>query len=383
MMITVPPNTAPGATLQVTAPNGQPLMVPVPPGHGPGSSFAVRVPGPPAPPVQPTPAQNYAALAAANAPQPQTAPLPTPKGPCLLVDHIDVPGDGFSALNPMSLGVDRGGQAFAGYVADDLDGAGAKPAYAAVIRGCRASGVLSGQDVPQGLVVPIYPSAVDQKGQIEWTGSAVAELHLDNLQTPCCKCNEPISAKVTKDGQTYEIVSESGRCMRLCVCIPCQPCFADSDMTLGEGSAQVRLKGAKTKPCYDCNRKDTTVFRSVQDEAAAGMHRAVLTTEAALGSCVGSKGARDLVRHHRRSGIISHSNPLFAVETTEGTPTGSQAYSIRLPANNALPPEVWFAAAVFEGIAYPYHKMRVQGGDCRPSFEPDYNGAPCGMEMNR
>ena len=147
MMITVPPNTAPGATLQVTAPNGQPLMVPVPPGHGPGSTFAVRVPGPPAPPAQPTvvsapgmpvppqptPAQNYAELAAANAPQPQTAPLPTPTGPCLLVDHLDVPGDGFSVLNPLSLGVDRGSQAFAGYIADDMDGAGAKPAFAAVI----------------------------------------------------------------------------------------------------------------------------------------------------------------------------------------------------------------------------------------------------------
>ena len=374
MMITVPPNTAPGATLQVTAPNGQPLMVPVPPGHGPGSSFAVRVPGPPAPPVQPTPAQNYAALAAANAPQPQTAPLPTPKGPCLLVDHIDVPGDGFSALNPMSLGVDRGGQAFAGYVADDLDGAGAKPAYAAVIRGCRASGVLSGQDVPQGLVVPIYPSAVDQKGQIEWTGSAVAELHLDNLQTPCCKCNEPISAKVTKDGQTYEIVSESGRCMRLCVCIPCQPCFADSDMTLGEGAAQVRLKGAKTKPCCDCNRYDTTVFRSVQGEAAAGMHRATLVNEAV--GC--SKATRKLVRHKRRSGVVL--GGLGSVDGLQGTVTGSQAYSIRLPAKNALPPEVWFAATIFEMIAYPYHKMRVEA--YHDPFDI-HGGAPCGMEMTR
>ena len=373
-------------------------MVQVPPGHGPGSTFAVRVPGPPAPPAQPTvvsapgmpvppqptPAQNYAALAAANAPQPQTAPLPTPKGPCLLVDHLDVPGDGFSVLNPMSLGVDRGGQAFAGYVADDMDGARAKPAYAAVIttrdwqKHCPM-----GQDVPQGLVVPIYPSAIDQKGQIEWTGAAVAELHLDNLQTPCCKCNDPLSAKVTKDGQTYEIVSESGRCMRLCVCIPCQPCVADSDMTLGEGTAQVRLKGAKTKPCCDCNRKDTTVFRSVQGEAAAGMHRAVLTTEAALGSCLGSKGTRKLVRHKRHSGMWWRS-PLggyHSEESKNGTPTGSQAYSIRLPAKNALPPEVWFAATVFEGIAYPYHKMRVQGGDCTPT--PSYDGAPCGMEMTR
>ena len=374
MMITVPPNTAPGATLQVTAPNGQPLMVPVPPGHGPGSTFAVRVPGPPAPPVQPTPAQNYAALAAANAPQPQTAPLPTPKGPCLLVDHIDVPGDGFSALNPMSLGVDRGGQAFAGYVADDLDGAGAKPAYAAVIRGCRASGVLSGQDVPQGLVVPIYPSAVDQKGQIEWTGSAVAELHLDNLQTPCCKCNDPLSAKLTKDGKTYEIVSESGRCMRLCVCIPCQPCVSDSDMTLGEGPAQVRLKGAKTKPCCDCNRYDTTVFRSVHGEAAAGMHRATLVNEAV--GC--SKATRKLVRHKRRSGVVL--GGLGSVDGLQGTVTGSQAYSIRLPAKNALPPEVWFAATIFEMIAYPYHKMRVEA--YHDPFDI-HGGAPCGMEMTR
>ena len=381
MMITVPAGLPPGGTLQVTAPNGQPLMVQVPPGHGPGSTFAVRVPpAPPAqpvlvqPPPQPTPAQNYAALAAANAPQPQTAPLSTPKGPCLLVDHIDVPGDGFSALNPMSLGVDRGGQAFAGYVADDLDGAGAKPAYAAVIRGCRASGVLSGQDVPQGLVVPIYPSAVDQKGQIEWTGAAVAELHLDNLQTPCCKCNDPLSAKVTKDGKTYEIVSESGRCMRLCVCIPCQPCFADSDMTLGEGAAQIRLKGAKTKPCCDCNRYDTTVFRSVQGEAAAGMHRATLVNEAV--GC--SKATRKLVRHKRRSGVVL--GGLGSVDGLQGTVTGSQAYSIRLPAKNALPPEVWFAATIFEMIAYPYHKMRVEA--YHDPFDI-HGGAPCGMEMTR
>ena len=84
-------------------------------------------------PPQPTPAQNYAALAAANAPPPQTAPLPTPTGPCLLVDHLDRPGDAFIPLGSMSLGADRGGQAFAGYIADDMDGAGAKPAFAAVI----------------------------------------------------------------------------------------------------------------------------------------------------------------------------------------------------------------------------------------------------------
>ena len=232
----------------------------------------------------------------------------------------------------------------------------------------------AGQDVPQGLVVPIYPSAIDQKGQIEWTGSAVAELHLDNLQTPCCKCNDPLSAKVAKDGKTYEIVSESGRCMRLCVCIPCQPCFADSDMTLGEGSAQVRLKGAKTKPCCDCNRYDTTVFRSVHGEAAAGMHRATLVNEAV--GC--SKATRKLVRHKRRSGVVL--GGLGSVDGLQGTVTGSQAYSIRFPANNALPPEVWFAATIFEMIAYPYHKMRVEA--YHDPFDI-HGGAPCGMEMTR
>ena len=232
----------------------------------------------------------------------------------------------------------------------------------------------AGQDVPQGLVVPIYPSAVDQKGQIEWTGAAVAELHLDNLQTPCCKCNDPLSAKVTKDGQTYEIVSESGRCMRLCVCIPCQPCVSDSDMTLGEGPAQVRLKGAKTKPCCDCNRYDTTVFRSVQGEAAAGMHRATLVNEAV--GC--SKATRKLVRHKRRSGVVL--GGLGSVDGLQGTVTGSQAYSIRFPANNALPPEVWFAATIFEMIAYPYHKMRVE---CVYDPLDSHGGAPSGMEMTR
>jgi hypothetical protein len=368
-------------------------MVQVPPGHGPGSTFAVRVPGPPVPPPQPvlvqptvvapgmpvppqpTPAQNYAALAAANAPPPQTAPLPTPKGPCLLVDHLDRPGDAFIPLGSMSLGADRGGQAFAGYIADDMDGAGAKPAFAAVIstrdwqKHCP-----TGQDVPQGLVVPIYPSAIDQKGQIEWTGAAVAELHLDKVAAPACKCNDPLSAKVTKDGKTYEIVSESGRCMRLCVCIPCQPCFADSDMTLGEGAAQVRLKGAKTKPCCDCNRYDTTVFRSVQGEAAAGMHRATLVNEAV--GC--SKATRKLVRHKRRSGVVL--GGLGSVDGLQGTVTGSQAYSIRLPAKNALPPEVWFAATIFEMIAYPYHKMRVEAYHDPLDI---HGGAPSGMEMTR
>ena len=42
--------------------------------------------------------------------------------------------------------------------------------------------------------------------------------------------------------------------------------------------------------------------------------------------------------------------------------------------------EVWFAATIFETIAYPYHKMRLQA-----EFDPlaAAFGAPCGMEMTR
>ena len=401
MMITVPPNTAPGATLQVTAPNGQPLMVPVPPGHGPGSSFAVRVPGPPAPPAQPTvvsapgqpvapqptyapqpgmpvppqptPAQNYAALAAANAPPPQTAPLPTPAGPCLLVDHIHAAGSRTTGQ--------ESGQVFAGYVADDLDGAGAKPAFAAEIswRAWEEHAVPGlGDDVPQGLVVPIYPSSVDPRGRVEWKGSTVAELHLDNVGHPACKCNEPLSAKVTKDGKTYEIASESGRCLRLCVCVPCQGCCKDSDMTLGEGSAQVRLGGARTRPCCPCGHSDTRLFRSVQGEAKAGMRRVCLTSEAAMLSNKNTRKSLTLRGSGRDSGVVIN---LEGTSIAMGKDVaGKQAYSIRLPAKNALPPEVWFAATIFETIAYPYHKMRLQA-----EFDPlaAAFGAPCGMEMTR
>ena len=79
--------------------------------------------------------------------------------------------------------------------------------------------------------------------------------------------------------------------------------------------------------------------------------------------------------------VVALATSYHSEESKQGTPTGSQAYSIRLPAKNALPPEVWFAATVFEGIAYPYHKMRVQSGDCQVGTS--YDGAPCGMEMTR
>ena len=402
MMITVPEGTQPGGTLQVTAPTGQPIMVQVPPGHGPGSSFAVRVPGPPAPPAQPvlvqptvvsapgmpvppqpTPAQNYAALAAANAPPPQTAPLPTPAGPCLLVDHIHAVGSRTTGQ--------ESGQVFAGYVADDLDGAGAKPAFAAEIswRAWNEHAVPGlGDDVPQGLVVPIYPSAVDPRGRVEWKGSTVAELHLDNVGHPACKCNEPLSARVTtKDGKTYELVSESGRCLRLCVCVPCQGCCKDSDMTLGEeGSAQVsqvRLGGARTRPCCPCGHSDTRLFRSVQGEAKAGMRRVCLTSEAAMLSNKNTRKSLTLRGSGRDSGVVINLQGTFTQESIamEKDVAGKQAYSIRLPAKNALPPEVWFAATIFEMIAYPYHKMRAE---CYyDPTNPHPGGAPCGMEMTR
>ena len=35
---------------------------------------------------------------------------------------------------------------------------------------------------------------------------------------------------------------------------------------------------------------------------------------------------------------------------------------MQLPAKNDVPPEVWFAAAIFESVVYPYH-VRGEGGD--------------------
>ena len=106
------------------------------------------------------------------------------------------------------------------------------------------------------------------------------------------------------------------------------------------------------------------------------MHRATLVNDAVR--C--SKKTRNLVRHKRHSGVVL--GGLGSVDGLQGTPTGSQAYSIRLPAKNALPPEVWFAATIFEMIAYPYHKMRAQ---CYydPTDPHGHRGAPCGMEMTR
>ena len=41
MMVQVPPNVAPGASMQVRAPTGQTLVVKVPPGVAPGQTITV------------------------------------------------------------------------------------------------------------------------------------------------------------------------------------------------------------------------------------------------------------------------------------------------------------------------------------------------------
>ena len=45
-----------------------------------------------------------------------------------------------------------------------------------------------------------------------------------------------------------------------------------------------------------------------------------------------------------------------------GKPIGIQTYSMQLPAKNDVPPEVWFAAAIFESVVYPYHQQGDGGG---------------------
>ena len=152
-------------------------------------------------------------------------------------------------------------------------------------------------------------------------------------------------------------------------------------MTLGEGSAQVRLGGARTRPCCPCGHSDTRLFRSVQGEAKAGMRRVCLTSEVAMLSNKNTRKSLTLRGSGRDSGVVINLQGTFtgASIAMEKDVAGKQAYSIRLPAKNALPPEVWFAATIFETIAYPYHKMRLQA-----QFDPTAPfGAPCGMEMTR
>ena len=73
MMVSVPPNAAPGAQLMVQTPAGA-MMVTVPPGAPPGGAFAVQMPAAAAMPQQAVPTKMAAPMATA-AVAPNVAPL--------------------------------------------------------------------------------------------------------------------------------------------------------------------------------------------------------------------------------------------------------------------------------------------------------------------
>ena len=100
LTVQVPAGAPPGALVQFTAPNGQPVQVQIPPGLGPGQQFTIAVP----------------------AAAPQMMMPAAPAGPVVLVDHLLVANCGKFP-----------GQAFAGYAADDVMGAGARPAFASEV----------------------------------------------------------------------------------------------------------------------------------------------------------------------------------------------------------------------------------------------------------
>jgi len=85
----------------------------------------------------------------------------------------------------------------------------------------------------------------------------------------------------------------------------------------------------------------------VEGEPGAGMTRAWLQP------CASGDG-RNPVQHQRMPCCFC---PMC------GPPVTAQTYTIKLPTSKApLPPEVWFASAIFEELVYPYHKQDG-GGD--------------------
>jgi hypothetical protein len=130
MTVQVPEGAPPGTMVQLTAPNGQPVQVQIPPGLGPGQQFTIAVP--------------------AAAPQQMMMPA-APAGPVVLVDHLLLLTCGKMP-----------GQAFAGYAADDVMGAGARPAFASEVTfGMLMDNMGCCKNPYQGLEVPVYLSTID------------------------------------------------------------------------------------------------------------------------------------------------------------------------------------------------------------------------------
>ena len=64
-----------------------------------------------------------------------------------------------------------------------------------------------------------------------------------------------------------------------------------------------------------------------------------------------------------------------------GSPATVQTYTIALPQAGTVAPEVYFAAAIFEELAYPYHKLPEQKK--KNQGDGGGGGAPVGVEMAR
>ena len=234
MTVQVPEGAPPGTMVQLTAPNGQPVQVQIPPGLGPGQQFTIAVP----------------------AAAPQMMMPAAPAGPVVLVDHLLVANCGKFP-----------GQAFAGYAADDVMGAGARPAFASEVTfGMIMDNMGCCKNPYQGLEVPVYLSTIDPgNGKITDRNFEAARLHFDVV--PACQCpcdNTPISGRVVKAGVAYPVVSHGGPSA-------CPQCIADADMTVNSTTLKGTLYPCCVQPCCD-----TPFVRPVDGEPGAGMYRWIL-----------------------------------------------------------------------------------------------------------
>ena len=185
------------------------------------------------------------------------APQPAaPAGPVVLVDHLLVANCGKFP-----------GQAFAGYAADDVMGAGARPAFASEVTfGMIMDNMGCCKNPYQGLEVPVYLSTIDAgNGKITDRNFEAARLHFDVV--PACQCpcdNTPISGRVVKAGVAYPVVSHGGPSA-------CPQCIADADMTVNSTTLKGTLYPCCVQPCCD-----TPFVRPVEGEPGAGMYRWIL-----------------------------------------------------------------------------------------------------------